>query len=120
MKVLIGEKEYFSGIGKIQYEGKESKNPLAFKWYNEDQMIAGKSMKDHFRFAVAYWHTLCGDGGDPFGGGTRIFPWDGAGDVTARNKARMDAAFEFITKMGIPFWCFHDTDIAGDGSVTEI
>ncbi len=120
MKVLIGEKEYFSGIGKIQYEGKESKNPMAFKWYNEDQMIAGKSMKDHFRFAVAYWHTLCGDGGDPFGGGTRIFPWDSAGDVTARNKARMDAAFEFITKMGIPFWCFHDTDIAGDGSVSEI
>lgn len=117
---MIGEKEYFSGIGKIQYEGKESKNPMAFKWYNEDQMIAGKSMKDHFRFAVAYWHTLCGDGGDPFGGGTRIFPWDGAGDVTARNKARMDAAFEFITKMGIPFWCFHDTDIAGDGSVSEI
>ena len=120
MKVLIGEKEYFSGIGKIQYEGKDSKNPLAFKWYNENQIVAGKSMKDHFRFAVAYWHTLCADGGDPFGGGTRVMPWNSAGDLTARNKARMDAAFEFITKMGIPFWCFHDTDIAGDGSVAEI
>ncbi len=120
MKVLIGEKEYFSGIGKIQYEGKESKNPLAFKWYNENQIVAGKSMKEHFRFAVAYWHTLCADGGDPFGGGTRNMPWNSAADVATRNKARMDAAFEFITKMGIPFWCFHDTDIAGDGSVAEI
>lgn len=120
MNVLIGEKEYFSGIGKIGYEGRESMNPLAFKWYNENQIVAGKTMKEHFRFAVAYWHTLCGDGGDPFGGGTRIFPWEAAGDKNARNKARMDAAFEFITKMGIPFWCFHDTDIAGDGSVAEI
>jgi len=120
MKVLIGEKEYFSGIGKIQYEGKESKNPLAFKWYNENQIVAGKSMKDHFRFAAAYWHSLCGAGDDPFGGGTRLFPWEDLSDVTARNKARMDAAFEFITKLGIPYWCFHDVDIAGNGTVAEI
>ncbi|SFF05215.1 xylose isomerase [Thermophagus xiamenensis] len=120
MDVLIGKKEYFPGIGKIKFEGKDSKNPLAFKWYNEDEVVAGKTMKDHFRFAMAYWHTLTGDGGDPFGPGTRIFPWDDSSDVMERNKNRMDAAFEFMTKMGIPFWCFHDVDVAGDGSVGEI
>lgn len=120
MKVVIGEKEFFKGIGKIAYEGKASKNPLAFKWYNEEQVVAGKTMKDHLRFAAAYWHTLCGDGGDPFGGATRPMAWNTASDRTTRNKERMDAAFEFITKMGIPYWCFHDTDIAGDGSVAEI
>ncbi|TAJ11081.1 xylose isomerase [Marinilabiliaceae bacterium JC017] len=120
MNLTIGQKEYFPGIGKIGYEGKESKNPLAFKWYNEDQVVAGKTMKEHFRFAMAYWHTLTGTGGDPFGPGTRLFPWETAADIDQRNRDRMDAAFEFITKMGIPFWCFHDIDIAGDGTVLEI
>ena len=77
-------------------------------------------MKDHLRFAVAYWHTFCGTGEDPFGPGTQIFPWDEPSDLMERNKARMDAAFEFITKLGVPFYCFHDTDVVGNGSVFEI
>lgn len=120
MKLTIGNKEFFEGIGKISYEGRESKNPLAFKWYNENQMVANKTMKDYFRFSMAYWHTLCGTGGDPFGPGTKNFPWETSSDPMQRNRDRMDAAFEFMTKIGIPFWCFHDTDIAGDGSVKEI
>jgi xylose isomerase len=120
MSVLIGNKEYFKGIDQIQYEGPQSKNPLAFKWYDANKVVAGKSMKDHLRFAVAYWHTLCGAGGDPFGPGTKSFPWDDPSDMMEKNKARLDAAFEFITKIGAPFYCFHDTDVAGDGSVFEI
>jgi len=120
MEVLKGNKEYFKGIDQIKYEGPESKNPLAFKWYDENKVIAGKTMKDHLRFAVAYWHTFCGTGGDPFGPGTQIFPWDGASNELDAAKERMDAAFEFITKMNIPYYCFHDTDVVGDGSVFEI
>ncbi|MGE0019109.1 MAG: xylose isomerase [Draconibacterium sp.] len=120
MEVLKGNKEYFKGIGQIKYEGPQSKNPMAFKWYDESRVIAGKTMKDHLRFAVAYWHTFCGTGGDPFGPGTQIFPWDNATDVMDAAKERMDAAFEFITKMSIPYYCFHDTDVVGDGTVFEI
>lgn len=112
--------EYFKGIEKIKFEGKESRNPLAFKWYDENKMLGGKTMKEYLRFAVAYWHTFCGTGGDPFGPGTKIFPWDGAADPMDAARAKMDAAFEFITKLGIPFYCFHDTDVVGDGSVFEI
>jgi xylose isomerase len=120
MEVLKGNKEYFKGIGQVKFEGQESRNPLAFKWYDENRVVAGKTMKDHLRFAVAYWHTFCGTGGDPFGPGTQIFPWDSATDVMDAAKERMDAAFEFITKMNIPYYCFHDTDVVGDGSVFEI
>ncbi len=120
MQVLKGNKEYFKGIGQIKFEGAESKNPLAFKWYDENRVMAGKTMRDHLRFAVAYWHTFCGTGGDPFGPGTHVFPWDGASNVMDAAKERMDAAFEFITKMNIPFYCFHDVDMVGDGSVFEI
>ncbi len=120
MEVLKGNKEYFKGIDQIKYEGPDSRNPLAFKWYDENKVIGGKTMKEYLRFAVAYWHTFCGTGGDPFGPGTQIFPWDGASDVVDAAKERMDAAFEFITKMNIPFYCFHDTDVVGDGSVFEI
>ena len=120
MKPTIGSKEFFPGIGEINYEGVESRNPLAFKYYDETKMIGGKTMKEYFRFAMAYWHTLCGTGGDPFGPGTKDFPWEKATDKMVRNFDRMDAAFEFMSKIGIPFWCFHDTDIAGDGSVQEI
>lgn len=112
--------EYFKGIDKIKFEGRESKNPLAFKWYDENRVVAGKTLKEHLRFAMAYWHTLTGDGGDPFGSGTKVFPWETATDRSQRNRDRLDAAFEFATKCGIPFWCFHDTDIAGDGTVSEI
>lgn len=116
MGTLIGEKEYFKGIGKVQYEGKDSKNPLAFKWYDENKIVFGKSMKDYFRFAAAYWHSFCATGGDPFGPGTRELPWNEGADAVAKGKAKMDAAFEFITKMGIPFYCFHDTDVVDEGS----
>src|SRR5680860_304318 len=120
MEVLKGNKEYFKGINQIKFEGSESKKPLAFRWYDENRVVAGKTMKDHLRFAVAYWHTFCGTGGDPFGPGTQIFPWIGASDAMDAAKEKMDAAFEFITKMNIPFYCFHDTDVVGDGSVFDI
>ncbi|MFB6341736.1 xylose isomerase [Saccharicrinis sp. FJH62] len=120
MTVFKGNKEYFPGINKIKYEGPDSKNPMAFKWYDADRVVGGKSMKEYLRFAVAYWHTFCGDGGDPFGPGTQIFPWVGASDPMEAAKNKMDAAFEFITKLGAEFYCFHDTDVVGDGSVFEI
>jgi len=112
--------EFFPGIGKIAYEGRDSKNPLAFKWYNPEQVIAGKTMAEHMRFAIAYWHTFCGDGGDPFGPGTQIFPWNKGADAMDKAKYKMDAAFEFFTKIGAPFYCFHDTDVVGDGTAFEI
>jgi xylose isomerase len=116
MSLTLGSKEYFPGIGEIKYEGKESKNPLAYKWYNPDQVVAGKTMKEHMRFAVSYWHTFCGEGGDPFGPGTKKFPWNtGADDVSAA-KNKMDAAFEFITKLDVPYYCFHDIDLVNEGS----
>jgi len=114
-----GKSELFPKIGKIRYEGRDSKNPLAFKWYDPDAKVAGRAMKDHLRFAIAYWHSFCGDGTDTFGAATRNFPYDGmSGDD--RIKVKLDMAFEFITKMGAPFYCFHDTDIVGDGSVFDI
>ena len=115
MSIVLGNKEYFPGIGEIKYEGKESKNPLAFKWYNPDQVVAGKTMKEHLRFAVAYWHTFCADGDDPFGRGTKKFPWAVGGDAVSAAKVKMDAAFEFITKLGAPYYCFHDIDLVDEG-----
>ncbi len=120
MSVLLGDKEYFKGIDKIKFEGPDSKNPLAFKWYDENRVVAGKTMKEHLRFAVAYWHTFCGTGGDPFGPGTKLFPWDLPSDEMDAAKAKLDAAFEFITKLGVPHYCFHDTDLVGGGSVFDI
>lgn len=112
--------EYFKGISKIKYEGPESKNTLAFKFYDENKVVAGKTMKDHFRFAVAYWHSFFNVNADPFGPGTRIFPWDKSDDPMDNAKYRLEAAFEFITKLGAPFWCFHDRDLAPEGnSVAE-
>ncbi|HDL19475.1 MAG TPA: xylose isomerase [Bacteroidetes bacterium] len=115
VNVTVGEKSYFPEIEKINYEGPDSLNPLAFRYYDENRVIAGKPMEDHFRFAVAYWHTLGGTGADPFGPGTHVLPWlYGADSMTiARNK--LDAAFEFITKLGAPFYCFHDRDLAPEG-----
>jgi xylose isomerase len=110
-KVILGNKQYFPQIGKISFEGPGSKNPLAFKYYDENKIVAGKTMKEHLRFAVAYWHSFCGTGGDPFGRGTRDLPWDEPTDPVQRGKAKMDAAFEFITKLGAPFYCFHDFDL---------
>lgn len=111
MKVLTGDKEYFKGIGPIKYEGKESDNPLAFKYYDAGKKVGKKTMQEHFRFAVAYWHTFCGTGGDPFGPGTKNFPWSASDDPMQRAYDKMDAAFEFITRIGAPFYCFHDYDL---------
>ncbi|WP_161888716.1 xylose isomerase [Pontibacter russatus] len=113
---LIGEKEFFKGIGKIQYEGPESDNPLAYRWYDENKVVAGKTLKEHFKFSVAYWHSFNANGSDPFGGPTMHFPWDESSDVIGRAKAKMDAAFEFITKMGMPYYCFHDVDVVDYGN----
>lgn len=111
MKLTLGEKEYFKGIRPIKFEGKESDNPLAFKYYDAKRKIGKKTMEEHFRFAIAYWHTFCGTGGDPFGPGTKNFPWSQSNDPMQRAYDKMDAAFEFITKIGAPFYCFHDYDL---------
>jgi xylose isomerase len=116
MSITLGNREFFPGIGKIPFEGTQSDNPLAFKWYDENKLVAGKSMKDHFRFAVAYWHSFCGTGADPFGPGTKKFPWDASNDAVQRAKDKMDAAFEFITKLGVPYYCFHDIDLIDEGA----
>ncbi|MDA3924089.1 MAG: xylose isomerase [Kiritimatiellae bacterium] len=116
MSIITGSREYFPSVSKIAYEGLGSDNPLAFKWYDENAVVAGKSMKEHMRFAVAYWHTFCGTGGDPFGGGTHSFPWFEGTDADTRAKNKMDAAFEFITKLGVSYYCFHDYDLVEEGA----
>jgi len=113
--VVTGNTEYFKGIGKIEFEGQTSDNPLAFKWYDENQVVAGKTMKEHFRFATAYWHSFCGVGSDPFGPGTQQFPWAVGADADERARNKMDAAFEFMTKLGTPYYCFHDFDLVEEG-----
>ena len=109
-----GEKEFFPGIGKIEFEGRESKNPVAFHYYDENKVVMGKTLKDHLRFAMAYWHTLCAEGADQFGGGTKTFPWNAGADRISRAKYKMDAAFEFMTKCNIPYYCFHDVDVVDE------
>ena len=109
-------KEYFKGIDKIKYEGHLSDNPLAFKYYDPDKVVAGKTMREHFKFAIAYWHTFCGQGADPFGPGTQNFEWDKAADPIQAAKDKADAAFEFISKMGFDYFCFHDYDLVQEGA----
>ena len=116
MSIITGDKEYFKGIGKIAYEGRGSDNPLAFKWYDAGRVVAGRTMAEHFRFAIAYWHSFCGAGADPFGPGPRPIPWNKGGDALARARNKMDAAFEFITKIGAPYYCFHDFDLVEEGA----
>ncbi len=111
INVVTGSKEFFKSVSQIKFEGIESDNPLAFHWYDENKMIAGKSMKEHLRFACAYWHSFNGNGSDPFGAPTHIFPWNEKTNAVDRAKDKMDAAFEFITKMNLPFYCFHDVDV---------
>jgi len=113
---LLGNKEYFKGIGDIPFEGSGSDNPLAFKYYNPEQVVAGKKMRDHFKFAIAYWHTFCGLGADPFGPGTQQFAWDQSADPITAAKEKADAAFEFITKMGFDYFCFHDFDLVQEAA----
>ena len=111
MSVIKGSKEFFKGIGKIAFEGTASDNPFAYRWYDENKMVQGKTMKEYLRFAVAYWHSFVGNGADPFGEPTHIFPWNSTSDVLEKAKDKADAAFEFITKLGLPFYCFHDMDV---------
>ena len=115
----LGKKEYFEGIDKIRFEGKDSDNPLAFKFYDADKVVAGKTLKEHFKFAIAYWHTFTGTGGDPFGAPTQNFPWLTNSDPIQQAKDKMDAAFEFITKIGAEYYCFHDFDLISEGSSLE-
>ncbi|KQT16723.1 xylose isomerase [Chryseobacterium sp. Leaf404] len=111
MNVLNSTTEFFSGIDQIKFEGKESRNPLAFRHYDAEKMIMGKPMKDWMRFAMAWWHTLCADGSDPFGGPTIHHPWSKGTDAISRAKYKMDAGFEFMQKMGFGYYCFHDIDL---------
>ncbi|MBO0342306.1 MAG: xylose isomerase [Bacteroidota bacterium] len=114
--ITTGDKEFFKGIDKIPFEGKSSDNPLAFKYYEQDRKVGAKTMKEHFKFAVAYWHTFTGVGSDPFGAPTKNFPWLQSLDPVQQAKDKMDAAFEFITKIGAPYFCFHDFDLIAEGN----
>ncbi len=110
----------FSSISKIKYEGPDSKNPLAFRWYDENRVVAGKTMKEYLRFAIAYWHSFCAENADPFGGPTRVFPWSNISDPVEQAKVKMDSAFDFFVKIGAPYYCFHDVDLVNPGkSVAE-
>jgi xylose isomerase len=111
--------EFFSEIGKIKFEGTKSKNPLAFRYYDAEKIINGKKMKDWLKFAMAWWHTLCAEGGDPFGPGTKTFPWNSGKTAIERAKSKMDAGFEFMTKVGIEYYCFHDVDLIDDSDSIE-
>jgi len=111
MSVTSGNKEFFKNISQVKFEGRDTDNPLAFRWYDENKIVAGKKLKDHLRFACAYWHSFCGSGADPFGEPTHLFPWNEKQDAVERAKDKMDAAFEFITKLNLPYYCFHDVDV---------
>jgi xylose isomerase len=117
--VFQGDREYFPTVKPIPYEGPGSDNPLAFKVYEAGRVVAGKTMEEHLRFSIAYWHTFLGTGQDPFGPGTREFPWDEKTDAMAAARDRLDAAFEFITKIGAPYYCFHDRDMAPEGKSVD-
>ncbi|NRF41544.1 xylose isomerase [Pedobacter foliorum] len=116
MSVNTLNKEFFKNITQVKFEGRESDNPLAFKWYDPERIVAGKTLKDHLRFAGAYWHSFCGNGADPFGEASHIFPWNEKNDPVERAKDKMDAAFEFLTKLSIPYYCFHDVDMVDYGN----
>ncbi len=110
---------YFPTVGKIPFEGKDSKNPMAFHYYEPERVVAGRKMKEWLPFAMAWWHTLGANGSDQFGVGTKEFPWNTAADPMARAKAKMDAGFEFMQKMGIEYYCFHDVDLVDEAATAE-
>lgn len=110
----MANKEYFPAIGKIKFEGTDSYNPLAYRYYDAERVVLGKPMKEWLKFAMAWWHTLCAEGGDQFGGGTKKFPWNEGPDAMTVAKQRADAGFEIMQKLGIEYFCFHDTDLIGD------
>lgn len=116
INLTIGRKEFFPEISKISFEGPDSKNPFAFKFYNENRVVGQKTMKEHLRLAVCYWHTFVGGGADPFGPNTRLYPWDAADSILEKAHDKMDAAFEFMSKLGVPFYCFHDVDVVEEGA----
>jgi len=116
MSILLGDKEYFKDVKKIKFEGKDSKNPFSYRFYDENKIVFGKKMSEHFKFAVAYWHSFVNPGNDPFGIGTRSFPWSKSSDPFQNSCDKMDAAFEFISKLGLNYFCFHDFDLIEEGS----
>jgi xylose isomerase len=115
----MAQKEFFPGIGKIKFEGVNSKNPLSFRYYDPEKVVNGKKMKDWFKFAMAWWHTLCAEGADQFGGGTKTFPWNAAKDPMQVAKDKVDAGFEFMQKIGIGYYCFHDVDLVAEADTVE-
>ena len=115
----MSTQEYFPGIGKIKFEGKESRNPMAFRYYDAEKVVMGKPMKDWLKFAMAWWHTLCAEGGDQFGGGTIKFPWNGDSCKVQAAKNKLDAGFEFMQKVGIEYYCFHDVDLCEEAESVE-
>ena len=116
----MAQKEYFPGIGKIKFEGKESKNPMAYRYYDANKVVMGKTMAEWLKFAMAWWHTLCAEGGDQFGGGTKKFPWNECTCCKVQAaKDKVDAGFEFMQKMGIEYYCFHDTDLCAEADTVE-
>ena len=116
MSILLGDKEYFKDVKKIKFEGKDSKNPFSYRFYDENKIVLGKKMSEHFKFAVAYWHSFVNPGNDPFGVGTKSFPWSKSSDPFQNACDKMDAAFEFISKLGLNYFCFHDFDLIEEGS----
>ncbi len=113
------QKQYFPTVSKIQFEGKESRNPMAFRYYDPEKMVYGRKMKDWFKFSMAWWHTLCAEGSDQFGGGTKTYEWNEGDSVIDRAKAKLDAGFEFMEKCGIEYYCFHDTDLIDEARDIE-
>ncbi|MBL7805132.1 MAG: xylose isomerase, partial [Saprospiraceae bacterium] len=114
LRTTLGPKTYFPNISRISFEGPGSDNPLAFRYYDENRVVAGKTLREHFKFAVCWWHTLGGTGADPFGAPTKDFAWLRASDPLQLAREKMDAGFEFITKLGIPYYCFHDFDLVAE------
>ncbi|MBQ4169641.1 MAG: xylose isomerase [Bacteroidales bacterium] len=115
----MANKEYFPTVGKIPFEGKDSKNPMAFHYYDPEKVVAGKKMKDWLKFAMAWWHTLCAEGSDQFGPGTKSFPWNGDPDPVQAAKNKVDAGFELMQKLGIGYYCFHDVDLVAEADTIE-
>ncbi len=115
----MAQKEYFPNIGKIKFEGTGSYNPLAYRYYDAERVVLGKPMKEWLKFAMAWWHTLCAEGGDQFGGGTKKFPWNVGETAVERAKNKADAGFEIMEKLGIEYFCFHDVDLVEEGNSVE-
>ncbi len=119
MKSDNKQKEYFPGIGEIKFEGKESTNPLAFRYYEPEKVVYGRKMKDWLKFSMAYWHTLCAESSDPFGEESKDFEWNNGEGVIERAKKKVDAGFEFMKKVGIEYFCFHDVDLVDPAASLE-